>query len=394
MAEAAEPRTPTGEAPAEGAPEKRERGEGAGEAAADADGADGGEPAEKRQKVDGAEGGPERGEEGEGEGGQKADREDGGLKNGEKASAKYGNGWFDVTIVSIRLRGHGQGQVGPRRLRGRPEQRQRALQQRPGGGRGSDAKEKPMEETTEEPKDEPKEESKEETKEESKEETKEESKEDVKEETKEEVNTEVTDGVAEKTKDEAADQTTPPGGLTAGVRAEAKYGNSFFDVTVVEIGESTIKVKWDHDQSESECPKDEVRLKDGAGTEDGEGGAAGHLWRTDGGREGGGQVRQQLLRSDRRRGRRHHRQGEVGPRRLRGRRAQGRGALQARRGPRARHRHRLGVRRLAAGERRQGEGEAGEADAWHRRRVPGGGPVRHRGGGLGQGEGQEDPDAC
>ncbi|CAK0867747.1 unnamed protein product, partial [Prorocentrum cordatum] len=54
---------------------------------------------------------------------------------------------------------------------------------------------------------------------------------------------------------------TPPGGLAAGARAEAKYGNSFFDVTVVEVGESTIKVKWDHDQSEAECPKDEVRLK-------------------------------------------------------------------------------------------------------------------------------------
>merc|ERR1712194_259692 len=49
--------------------------------------------------------------------------------------------------------------------------------------------------------------------------------------------------------------------LEVGKKAEAKYGNSFFDCDVVEIGEDKIKVKWDHDSSEAELNKDEVRGK-------------------------------------------------------------------------------------------------------------------------------------
>lgn len=52
-------------------------------------------------------------------------------------------------------------------------------------------------------------------------------------------------------------------GVNVGVKLKAKFGNSMFDAALLEIGVTTVKVKWDHDGSEQEVVKQNVRLPEG-----------------------------------------------------------------------------------------------------------------------------------
>jgi len=67
---------------------------------------------------------------------------------------------------------------------------------------------------------------------------------------------------------ESAEDAEPFSGAV-GDEVEAKYGNGWFDATVLEVGDDTVKVKWKHDDSEEEKPKAEVKAKPGAAKEDG-----------------------------------------------------------------------------------------------------------------------------
>merc|ERR1712194_409391 len=90
--------------------------------------------------------------------------------------------------------------------------------------------------------------------EETKEEAKEGAKEGAKEEAKDDVKMEVKEEKEEDKKEE-------PKAFAVDV-VQAKYGNSFFAAKIMEIGDEKIKVKWDHDSSETEVPKDEVKAKE------------------------------------------------------------------------------------------------------------------------------------
>jgi len=57
-------------------------------------------------------------------------------------------------------------------------------------------------------------------------------------------------------KDEEESEQLP---LAVNEQAEGKFGNSWFEVTVLEMEEETIKVKWKFDDSEAQVAKDEVR---------------------------------------------------------------------------------------------------------------------------------------
>merc|ERR1712085_190499 len=107
------------------------------------------------------------------------------------------------------------------------------------------------------------------------EETKEEAKEGAKEEAKEEAKEGATEGATEGAKEEAKDDVKmevkeekeedkkgEPKAFAVDDVVQAKYGNSFFAAKIMEIGDEKIKVKWDHDSSETEVPKDEVKAKE------------------------------------------------------------------------------------------------------------------------------------
>merc|ERR1712194_938240 len=140
------------------------------------------------------------------------------LEVGKKAEAKYGNSFFDCDVVEI-----GEDKI---KVKWDHDSSEAELNKDEVRGKAVKA---------------------EETKEEAKEGAKEEAKEDVKMEVKEE-------------KEE--DKKEEPKALAVDDVVQAKYGNSFFAAKIMEIGDEKIKVKWDHDSSETEVPKDEVKAKE------------------------------------------------------------------------------------------------------------------------------------
>mmetsp|Transcript_83439 Transcript_83439/g.202332 ORF Transcript_83439/g.202332 Transcript_83439/m.202332 type:complete len:786 (+) Transcript_83439:684-3041(+) len=53
--------------------------------------------------------------------------------------------------------------------------------------------------------------------------------------------------------------------LEPGVAVEAKYGSSFFAAEILEVKKDTVKVRYDYDKSETEIPRSSVKIKGGAG---------------------------------------------------------------------------------------------------------------------------------
>merc|ERR1712085_157348 len=152
------------------------------------------------------------------------------LEVGKKAEAKYGNSFFAAKIMEI----------GEDKIKVKWDHDSSEAELNKDEVRGKAVK-------AEETKEEAKEGAKEEAKEEAKEKAKEEAKDDVKMEVKE---------------DKKEEKCQEPKAFAVDDVVQAKYGNSFFAAKIMEIGDEKIKVKWDHDSSETEVPKDEVKAKE------------------------------------------------------------------------------------------------------------------------------------
>ena len=50
-------------------------------------------------------------------------------------------------------------------------------------------------------------------------------------------------------------------GLKQGDSVEAKYGESWFEASVLALSEGKVKIKWAHDGSEEELESEKVRVK-------------------------------------------------------------------------------------------------------------------------------------